>query len=139
MLPTEVATLVVPGATVAEVVARPTDLKPLPAVKPWVRGYFRWRNCPVTLVSFEMLAADRKVVEYSRACIFYPLPGQRPFEFFALTVNGEPRSLEITDSAGVGALPAGVDERFVSGILEQNDRTLVIPDFGALAAAFYSS
>lgn len=137
LVPTEVAALVVPAATVAEVVAKPADLKPLPAVQPWVAGYFRWRKCPVTLVSFDHIAAGREIAEYSRVCIFHPLPGRQPFDYFALIMSGEPRSLEITDSAGAGDLPPQLSERFVSGTLQVGDRTLVIPDFDALRSAFY--
>lgn len=137
LVPTEVAALVVPAATVAEVVAKPADLKPLPAVQPWVAGYFRWRKCPVTLVSFDHIAAGREIAEYSRVCIFHPLPGRQPFDYFALIMNGEPRSLEITDSAGAGELPPQLSERFVSGTLQVGDRTLVIPDFDALGSVFY--
>lgn len=137
LVPTEVAALVVPAVTVAEVVARPADLKPLPVVQPWVAGYFRWRKCPVTLVSFDRIAAGRESAEYSRVCIFHPLPGRQPFDYFALIMNGEPRSLEITDSAGAGDLPPQLSERFVSGTLQAGDRTLVIPDFDALKSAFY--
>lgn len=137
LVPTGVATLIVPAVTVAEVIPRPAGLKPLPAVAPWVHGYFRWRNRPVTLVSFERLAGDRETTEYSRVCVFHPLPGRPPFDYFALAMNGEPRSLEITDSAGAGAVPAQVSERFVSGVMTVDDRTLVIPDFNAFKAAFY--
>lgn len=137
LVPTEVATLIVPAATVAEVVAKPADLKPLPASEPWVVGYFRWRNYPVTLVSFERIAADREIPNFSRVCVFHPLPGRQSFDYFALTMKGEPRSLEITDSAGPGSLPAHVAEQFVAGTVAADDRSLVIPDFGALKAAFY--
>lgn len=137
MVPTEVATLLVPSVTVAEVVRRPADLKPLPAVEPWVAGYFRWRNYPVTLVSFERIAAGREIPDFSRACVFHPLPGRQPFDYFALTMKGEPRSLEITDSAGAGSLPEHLSEHFVSSTVQVDDRVLVVPDFGALKAAFY--
>lgn len=137
MVPTGTATLIVPSVTVAEVLPEPADLKPLPAVQPWVRGYFRWRNRPVTLVSFERLAADREIAGYSRVCVFHPLPGRQAFDYFALSIKGEPRSLEVTDSAGAGSVPAQVSEEFVSGVVTVDDRTLVIPDFDALRAAFY--
>lgn len=137
MVPTEVATLLVPAITVAEVVAKPADLKPLPAVEPWVAGYFRWRNCPVTLVSFDRIAAGRESAEYSRVCIFHPLPGRQFIDYFALIMKGEPRSLEITDSAGAGSLPPHLSQRFVSGTVQTDDEILVIPDFAALKTAFY--
>jgi chemotaxis signal transduction protein len=137
MIPTGVATLVVPSATVAEVIAGSPGLKPLPGVEPWVLGYFRWRNYPVTLVSFERLAAGRDISSFYRLCVFFPLPGREAFDYFALGLTGEPRGLEITDSAGPGALPAGLSQRFAAGAITMDDRTLVIPDFDALKAAFY--
>lgn len=137
IVPTGVAALVVPSASVAEVVVVPPDLKPLPAVESWVLGYFRWRNYPVTLVSFERLAANQEVAQYNRVCVFYPLPGREPFDYFAVGMCGEPRSLEIPDSAGAVSVPSGVPNRFVAGAVAVGDRTLVIPDFDALKAAFY--
>lgn len=137
MIPTGVATLVVPAVTVAEVMARPADLKPIPAAESWVAGYFRWRNCPVTLVSFERIAAGREIPDYSRVCVFHPLPGRQTIDYFALTMKGEPRSLQITDSAGAGAPPAEIADQFVAGAVQVDGRTLVIPDFDALKAAFY--
>lgn len=137
MVPTEAASLVVPAVTVAEVVRKPPDLKPLPASEPWVAGYFRWRNRPVTLVSFDRLAAGRESPDFSRVCVFHPLPGRQPFDYFALIMRGEPRSVEVTDSAGAGVPPAHLSARFVSAAVEIDGRTLVIPDFNALKSAFY--
>jgi hypothetical protein len=100
-------------------------------------GYFHWRNYPVTLVSFERLAADKEIAEFSRVCIFYPLPGRESFDYFALVMSGDPRSLEVPDSVAADTLPADVSQRFVSGAVKINDHTLVIPDFDAFKAAFY--
>jgi chemosensory pili system protein ChpC len=136
VVPTQVGALVVPTATVAEVVSRPA-LKPLPSTARWVLGYFHWRNYPVTLVSFERLAADRKISEFSRVCVFYPLPGREPFDYFAFAISGEPRSLEISDSSEAGSLPAQVSPQFAAGALRIGDSTYVIPDFDRLKAAFY--
>ena len=137
MVPTTIAALVLPAATVAEIVPHPPELRPLPGVKPWVMGYFRWRNYPVTLVSFEHLAAGMEMTGFSRVCVMYPLPGRESFDYFALAMNGDPRSVEVTESAAAVALPAGISERFAAGALSINDRTLVIPDFDALEKAFY--
>lgn len=137
IVPTEVATLVVPSATVAEIIPHPPDLKPLPAVEPWVRGYFRWRNRPVTLVSFERLAADREPSGFQRVCVFYPLPGRAPYDYFALGMTGDPRGMEITDSAAVGSLPPQISQTLAAGVLDVDGRILVIPDFIALREAFY--
>jgi chemotaxis signal transduction protein len=137
MLPTGVARLIVPAATVAEVVTRPASLKPLPASEPWVAGYFRWRNNPVTLISFESIAANLGVPGYTRVCVFHPLPGRQPHDYFALIVNAEPRTMEITDSAVAASPPPQLSRRFVAGAVQIDGQTLVIPDFDALKAAFY--
>lgn len=135
-LPTAAGTLVVPAAAVAEIIMHPPRIEPLPGVEPWVEGYFRWRNCPVTLVSFERLAADRETPDFSRVCVLYPLPGRESFDYFALVMNGEPRSVEIPESVTAASLPAEIS-RFAAGAVTINDRTLVIPDFDAFKAAFY--
>lgn len=136
--PTEAAALIVPAATVAEIILAPPDLKPLPAMAPWVLGYFRWRNYPVTLVSFDRLAADREISGFSRVCVFYPLPGRESFDYFAFVMKGEPRSLEIPDSAEAGVLPAEVSPQYTIGALRIGDLTYVIPDFEHLKAVFYN-
>lgn len=137
MIPTDVATLVVPSATVAEIVSSSPPIKPLPAVESWVLGYFRWRNYPVTLVSFERLAAGGDRSTFHRLCVFYPLPGRQAHDYFALGMSGEPRTLEIDDSAGSVPLPEGVSPGFAAVAVAIGGRTLVIPDFEALKAAFY--
>jgi len=137
MIPTRAATLVVPAATVAEIISHPPDIKPLPAVQPWVLGYIRWRNYPVTLLSFERLASDGEIPALSRVCVFYPLPGRETFDYFAMIMSGEPRSLEITDAAVSAPLPAQVSQHYTAGAVKAEDRSLVIPDFDALKSAFY--
>lgn len=137
VVPTEAATLIVPAGTVAEIISRPSSLKPLPVMAPWVLGYFRWRNYPVTLVSFDRLAADREISGFSRVCVFYPLAGREPFDYFAFVMKGEPRSLEIPDSADAGVLPAQISPQFAVGALRIADLTYVIPDFEHLKTVFY--
>lgn len=138
VVPTEVVALIVPAATVAEIVPLPSLLKPLPAMAPWVLGYFRWRNYPVTLVSFERLAADREISGFSRVCVFYPLVGREPFDYFAFVMKGEPRSLEIPDSAEVDVLPAQISPQYTIGALKIEGHTYVIPDFERLKVTFYN-
>lgn len=137
MVPTTVANLILPAASVAEIVRHPPEIEPLPGVEPWVMGYFLWRNYPVTLVSFERLAAGREISEFARACVLYPLPGRESFDYFALAMSGDPRSVEVPDSAAADTLPAEISQRFAAGAVNINDRTLVIPDFDALKTAFY--
>lgn len=137
LIPTEAAELIVPAATVAEIILTPPEVKALPASPPWVLGYIRWRNSPVTLISFERLASDRDISGFSRMCVFYPLPGREAHDYFAMVMSGEPRSLEITDAAAAGTLPPQVSRHYAAGAVTMGDRTLVIPDFEALKEAFY--
>lgn len=137
IIPTEAAALIVPAATVAEIILNPPEVKALPASPHWVLGYIRWRNYPVTLVSFERLASDRDTSGFSRMCVFYPLPGREAHDYFAMIMSGEPRSLEITDAAAAGTLPPQVSRHYSAGAVTLEDRTLVIPDFAALKTAFY--
>lgn len=134
-IPTEAATLVVPAAMTAEIIPRPPEVQPLPGAPPWVLGRFSWRNHSVTLISFDRLAADREASEPSRICVFHPLPGRPSTDYFALAMHGDPRSVEITDSAVAGSRPGALSPRFVAGVLSVNERALVIPDFDALHSA----
>jgi len=137
MIPTEAAPLVVPAATVAEIVPNSPEVRALPASPVWVLGYIRWRNYPVTLVSFERLASDRDMPGFSRICVFYPLPGREAHDYFAMIMSGEPRSLEITDEVAAGTLPAQVSRQYSAGAVIVEGRHLVIPDLEALKAVFY--
>jgi len=137
IIPTEAAALIVPAASVAEIILSPPEVKPLPASPPWVLGYIHWRNYPVTLVSFERLASDQEISGFSRICVLYPLPGREAYDYFAVVTNGEPRSLEITDAVASAPLPPRVSKRYAAGAITLDHQTLVIPGLEALKTAFY--
>jgi len=137
MIPARACTLLVPAATVAEIISTPPEVRPLPLSPDWVLGYIRWRNYPVTLVSFDAIASDRETAGFSRVTVFYPLPGRETYDYFALAMNGDPRSLEVTDAAAAGPLPPGVSGHYAAGTVSLENQVLVIPDFEALKAAFY--
>lgn len=136
-IPTSIATLVVPTSMVAEVVVGPVETFPLPGVNPWVKGYFYWRNYPVTLVSFDRLAANQDPEEYKRICVFYPLYSREQHDYFALTAVGEPRSTVIHQSVSKEKLPDELSHRFAASALRHNGATLVVPDIDSIKAAFY--
>lgn len=132
--------LLVPSATIAEVVTmRP--LAPMPCVPPWVVGVLGWRARAVPVISFEVLLMSAAPAPGARAkiVVFYPLAGRSDSEFFAMVSVREPQPRVIVDAGEIIPSPAGaVESPYVASTVRLGDSTLLIPDFDALKAAFYS-
>jgi len=136
-IPAGALTLLVPVATIAEIVAPPAYVEPVAGGEPWLRGTFQWRNYSVTLLSFDRLATGREADEYHRACVFHPLPGRRPEDYFAVLASGEPRGVEVDEQTPDGNLPADAGTRFVAAALSVAGRDLVVPELEALRSVLY--
>ncbi|MBI5613004.1 MAG: chemotaxis protein CheW [Gammaproteobacteria bacterium] len=137
-IPTGAVALLVPSACIAEVI-NPGELAPLPCAPAWVTGVIGWRSRAVPLVSFERLLAlpDSAPTARSKFIVFYPLPGCKPWEFFAIPSTAEPqtRILDGTDAPATSTELAG--KRFIAMGLKLGREVLAIPDFAALKAALY--
>src|SRR5688500_5074016 len=99
-IPTRAGSLLVPSATIAEVV-NVSALTPLPLSPGWVMGAIGWRSLAVTVVSFEALlgGAATAPVAGSKVVVFYPLAGRPQTEFFAVLSSAEPRPQPLDNSA----------------------------------------
>jgi hypothetical protein len=137
-IPTGAITLLVPSACIAEVI-NPGDVAPLPCVPAWVTGVIGWRSRAVPVVSFERLLDNSQSAPTARSkfIVFYPLPGCKPWEFFAIQSSAEPQT-HILDGVDTPAASADLpDNRFIAMGLKLGRDVLAIPDFAALKAALY--
>ncbi len=138
-IPTARLPLLAPSATVAEVVNF-TEIGPLPMSPDWVVGVFGWRTQAVPVVSFEALLAGAQSPPgpRSKVIVFYPLPGRPERDFFGILSNKEPLPRVVDEASGLVLNPAGaVESPFVAATVKLGEKTLLIPDFEALKAAFY--
>jgi hypothetical protein len=137
-IPTGSVALLVPSACIAEVIHF-SDMAPLPGTSDWVLGVIGWRSRPVPVISFERLLNSPRSSPTARSkyIVFYPLPGCRPWEFFAIlsTVEPQPRTLDAADTpTDATGLP---DSRFIAMGLKLDRSVLAIPNFEALRAELY--
>lgn len=140
LLPLQQAALLVPTALVAEV-ANYDDLQPLPRSADWMLGLFNWRARPVPVVSFEALlgGAPAAPARRSKVVVFYPLPGRKSWEFFAVLSAAEPQPRDFTDLEAVDLKAGAVESTnaYLAMSLRLGNVTAGIPDFQALARLFY--
>lgn len=138
-IPTASFPLLVPSATVAEVINVP-ELSPLPFSPQWVLGVLGWRTTAIAVVSIEALLASSAAAPgpRSKVIVFYPLPGRGEREFFGVLSVREPQPHVIDEGSGLIPSPTGVvDSPFVAATVRLREKTLLIPDLDALEAAFY--
>ena len=137
-LPTRAGTLLVPSATIAEVVNVP-ELGVLPLSPLWVIGTVGWRSLAVPVVSFETLMGGTPAapVAASKVVVFYPFSGRAQWEFFAILSVGEPRPQSVDVGAvalGRGELP---DSPYIAAGLKFNGQPMWIPNLDELKKIFY--
>lgn len=122
--------LVLPNTAIAELVAyrqvQATENSPN-----WLLGQIRWRDLNLPLLSFEAASNDAAVVtERARVVIVNAIGGRPKFRFFALLIQGIPRSVRIeTDLLSEQSemlLPLELDAVIIDGEIAK------IPDLAAL-------
>jgi chemosensory pili system protein ChpC len=137
-LPTRTGVLLVPSATIAEVVNVPS-LSPLPLTPPWVIGTIGWRSLAVPVISFEGIMGGTPAAPSatSKAVVFYPLGGRSQWEFFAVLSATEPRPQSVDGSAIAmdrGELP---NSPYVAAGLKFNGQPMWIPNLDELKNILY--
>ena len=137
-IPPRVGLLLVPSATIAEVV-NVSALAPVALAPAWVLGVVGWRTLAVPVVSLEALfgKAPTRPGPTSKVVVFYPLAGRAEWEYFAVLSSAEPRPQPVDASAvtlGASELPPSP---YVAGGLKIGGQPLWIPNFEALKKAFY--
>lgn len=136
-IPIAEGALLVPSACIAEVVPM-TALVPLPCPPDWVLGVTSWRTRAVAVIAFErLLGGSRRIAAArSKLVVFYPPPGCRPWQFFALLSSADPQP-HLLDTAE--AVPAGemADHPCIAAAVHLGTRALAIPDLEALGKVLY--
>lgn len=138
-IPTRVGLVLVPSATIAEVVNVST-LAPVPLAPAWLLGVVGWRTLAVSVVSLEALfgKAPTRPGPTSKAVVFYPPAGRAEWEYFAVLASAEPRPQPVDASAVTLAASELPQSPYVAGGLKIGGQALWIPNFEALKKAFYS-
>ncbi len=138
-IPLRGVNLLVPSATVAEVV-NVSEIVPVPLSPAWLLGAVPWRTLSVPVVSFEALmgGAVSPPTPGSKVVILYPLNGRRDWEFYGVLSHAEPRPQTVDQARGIAATSAELpDTSYIAAGLKLGGRLLVIPDLDALKKTFY--
>ncbi|MHB8254489.1 MAG: chemotaxis protein CheW [Acidiferrobacter sp.] len=136
LLPVGDRFLLVPSALVAEI-GMVGELTPQPLSPSWVLGVMNWRSRPVAVCDLARFWGPPVVPSgRSRAVVFYPLPGRRPTEFFALITSAEPQSRTI-DTPAVLLTDEDAVHPYLAVSLDIDSKRAGIPDLDALASLFY--
>lgn len=87
--------LLLPNTAVAELVAY-RHVQAAENSPNWLLGQVSWRDLNVPLLSFESASSDAAVItERARVVIVNAIGGRPKFRFFALLIQGIPRSVRI--------------------------------------------
>lgn len=132
--------LLVPSASVAEVITTASTLAPLPGAPAWVVGVLGWRLHAVPVLSFEALTGGNvaRPSSASKIVVFYPLSGRNEWEFFGVLTQAEPRPQPIDVGVAIAAAPSELPETpYIAAGLKAEGRLMAIPDFEALKSALY--
>jgi chemosensory pili system protein ChpC len=138
-IPLSGTSLLVPSAAVAEV-TNPTEFFPVPGTPPWLLGVMGWRSQAVPVVSFEALLGEpvATALPSSKIVVFYPIAGRREGDFYGVLSLSEPRPQSVTSNTVETENPERLpDTPLIAAGVKIKGRTLLIPDFDALRAAFY--
>ncbi len=123
--------LVLPNTAVAELVAYRHVQAAEGSSPRWLLGQISWRDLNLPLLSFESASNDAAVItERARVVIINAIGGRPKFRFFALLIQGIPRSVRIEadllSEQAETLLPLELDAVRIDGEIAK------IPDFIAL-------
>ncbi len=98
MVPLSGAQMLLPNATVAEVVGY-SDPDPVPGSPDWLLGTFLWRGWQVPLISYAILteSAERESVNGARLCITKTMISNERMPYIAVLAQGFPRLTTVTE------------------------------------------
>lgn len=136
LLPVGDRFLLVPSALVAEISVL-TKLTPLPLSPNWVLGVMSWRSRPVPVCDLARFWGPPVTPgEKSRLVVFYPLPGRKPTEFFALITSAEPQPRTV-DTPAILLTDDDAVHPYLAVSLDLDAKRAGIPDIEALKGLFY--
>ena len=129
LLPLTDRTLLVPNVALAELITYRAP-QTQPGMPAWLLGQIAWRDLRLPLLSFEAASDGRaEVSPGARVIVVNALGGRPNVKFFALLVQGIPRSLKVGDDLkrlDVPLAPLELDA------VDLGDAHARIPDLAAL-------
>ena len=135
MIPVTGGRILLPNATVAEVITYSTPEK-IPNAPEWLLGRLSWRGWRLPLFSFSMLSGSAKQENTSNAkvAVLKGIGGNAKIPFVAMLAQGFPRLTTITPDL---LIPTGDESEHPAGVHAQvlvRDDQAVIPDLGQIEA-----
>lgn len=133
MVPVTAGRLLLPNATVAEVISY-TQPEAIPNAPAWLLGRLAWRGWRLPLFSFPMLTGELEDESRSnaRVAVLKALGGNAAIPFLALLAQGFPRLTTITPDL---LIPTSDENPQAPGVraevLVRDDRA-IIPDLDAI-------
>ncbi|HET6545784.1 MAG TPA: chemotaxis protein CheW [Rhodanobacteraceae bacterium] len=133
MIPVTGARLLLPNASVAEVITFSTP-ETVPDAPAWLLGRLPWRGWRLPLFSFSILAgrADAEVYNNARVVVLKALGGNAQFPFLALLAQGFPRLTTITPDLLIANDDDGERATGINAEVIVRDDPAVIPDLAAI-------
>jgi chemosensory pili system protein ChpC len=133
MIPVTGGRVLLPNATVAEVITYATPEKVAQA-PPWLLGRLSWRGWRLPLFSFAMLsgAAQKESYTNAKVTVLKALGGNAKMPFLAMLAQGFPRLTTITPDL---LIPTGDESAHPPGVHAQvlvRDDQAVIPNLGEI-------
>lgn len=135
MIPVTGGRILLPNATVAEVITYSTPEK-IPNAPLWLLGRLSWRGWRLPLFSFSMLSGAVKEESLSNAkvAVLKALGGHAKMPFLAMLAQGFPRLTTVTPDL---LIPTGDESEHPPGVhahvLVRDDQA-VIPNLGQIEA-----
>lgn len=87
--------LLLPGVTVAEVVAA-EELQPAPAgAASWHQGFVVWREQRVPVVAFEVMNGEGASRDYAQVVILSSVTGSAQVPYYGIGLQDEPRQVKV--------------------------------------------
>jgi chemosensory pili system protein ChpC len=128
LLPITGAELLLPNATIAEIVAysRPIPIEQAPD---WLLGNILWRGWQVPVASFNALTeqAQSEPVEGAKICVTKCLSTHERMPYIGILAQGFPRLVTVTE-AGLTEVPRSSPHIAVAGKVILGDREAWVPE-----------
>lgn len=128
LVPTTGAELLVPNASIAEIVAY-TSPEPIEQAPEWLLGNILWHGWQVPVVSFGMLTEqiDTESVEGAKICVSKSLIDNERMPYIGILAQGFPRLVTVTESA-LTEVPESSTHISIAGRAIIGDREALVPD-----------
>jgi len=132
VIPGESMQLIVPSATVAEVVPMALETT---STDGSIVARMNWRGLKVPVCSFEQLlgGALPQYGRRSKVCVFYPTGGGGQRDFFAIIAMSDPRPRILGDNDIADVDDSGAGE-YIQARFRLDDNAALIPDLAAIAS-----